>query len=649
MSDLRSLSDQELLALRGKKSPMRPVSEWTDEELLSGQALGPGTGNNVNYNSEVGNVFDRAATSIKMTPQGKMGYLQARGYDPIQSGEEIFARQGSGYVPLDKEGFTGGDVADLAGPGIEMAAGFTMSRNPLAVASRTAGGNVVRQGLSALLPGSDQMSLVDRGQQAGGSGLAGGGLQFGFNTVGAVGRNLSPTNLMQKFVANREALPAAAEGRAIEQATGVPLTPGQRTQSRTLLTVEGLLRRNPLTADPVYNADITQLDKSLKALNTTLDNTFRAGKANAETTGAYVGAVFNKALEDASKLRSSVARNDFKLVDDTAGGKPIIGTINTADKIGEIIQRYDAPGAGDATSAMVNKLKRLQTAFGQGKPVTGAVMQRYLQIYGEAARGKGEVLKGVSPTQQQSIAGQVMDALLTDVDDAVANGGFGANIAESLKVARQRYAENSKVISDIKDSALSDVLGFGSPEAVADRVVKMAPSQLKSTLQFLERSDPASAATVKRYAFERMMNDAGVPMSDAAPRTMASTTDGQQVSLWSPRKLATSMQKSPIWDALSPDEQLNMKTIFGLMSRVADRAGTDGSPTAPLSQAWDAVKSGIQGSAAPFLYALGARKLTQVLFDPVAARNVVAIHTADPKSAQYARAVSYLGYLIGTE
>ena len=92
-----------------------------------------------------------------------------------------------------------------------------------------------------------------------------------------------------------------------------------------------------------------------------------------------------------------------------------------------------------------------------------------------------------------------------------------------------------------------------------------------------------------------------------------------------------------------------MTTVFRAMERLAERAGTEGSPTAPLMQAFDAIKSLFtvnpvamaSGSAAM----VAPRKATDALLTPEGRRALVQISTTTPGTKNFIAAATYLGSL----
>ncbi|WP_448208585.1 hypothetical protein [Azospirillum sp. sgz302134] len=609
----------------------------------------------------------RAVAGIKMTPEGQAGFYEHN----FGKGNVVTDPSGSMFIvdherkqvfPVNKPGLNLNDAADVSGMALQALPTFAAGTNPLTAGAAAGFGNVVRQGASALLPGDDQMSL---GQRAGSLALdsaLGAGTQFGANKLfGKVVDGVRPSNVAARYIDKAEQTPFGQQGRALEDLVGEPYTPGQRTGSRTLLTVEGMFRRNPVTADIMAQHDTHQLNHALGFLNQTLDTAFGPGAVGVEKAGGSVRGAFDLALGRAVNLRRSVAQQDFNVINQATGLEPVIPTNNIVTELDDLISRFDVPGGGDATASLVGKLKQVRSNFEPEtivnpdgtqttvpRKISGAQLERLLEIYGAAAEGTSSVFKNIDTAQQRMIAGRVVDALKRDMNDVLDTGGLPEEVAGALRQARDNYKANSEAIDTLRQSVVGQMLGGPirpADENIASRIVSLPPSQLRATIDLVNGIDPTAGQQLKRVAFEQAMAKAGVPAGDAPPVTMP---DGS-TPLWSPKKFATAMRQSPIWSVMDQNERITFTSVIQHLDRLADRAGTDGSPTAPLQQAWDLVKGGASGAVTPFLYALGARRLAQAMTDPEGQRALVALTTTQPGTKSFAGALGYFGALTGVE
>lgn len=609
----------------------------------------------------------RAMAGIKMTPEGQAGLYE----HSFGKGNVITDPSGAMYIadherkqvfPVNKPGATVNSLADYSGNVLQALPTFAVGTNPLTAGAAAGVGNLVRQGASALLPGEDQMSL---GQRAGSVALdtaLGAGTQYGANKLfEKVVDTARPGNVAARFIDKAEQTPFGQQGRDLEGLVGQPYTPGQRTGSRTLLTVEGMFRRNPVTADILAQHDTKQLNHALGWLNQTLDTTFGPGAVGVEKAGGSVRGAFDHALGRAVDFRRTVAQRDFNVINQATGMEPVIPTNNLVTELDELIGRFDVPGGGDATASLVGKLRQVRKSFEPETVVhpdgtqstvpvkiNGAQLERLLEVYGAAAEGTSSVFKNIDTAQQRMVAGRVVDALRRDMNDVIDTGGLPDQVAGALRQARENYRTNSEAIDNLRQSVVGQMLGGPirpADENIASRIVNLPPSQLKATINLVNGIDPAVGQQVKRVAFEQALVKAGAPAGDAPPVLMP---DGA-TPLWSPKKFGTALRQSPIWSVMDPNERITFTSVIQHMDRLADRAGTDGSPTAPLQQAWDLVKSGATGAVTPFLYAMGARRLATAMTDPAGQRALVTLTTTQPGTKSFAGALGYFGTLTGME
>lgn len=658
-------SGQEISAPRGKESSFDPSREMES--------------------------FPRLLASLKLTPQGRQGLFKSMGYDVYTdpSGEQ-FVREGKKVYPVDRPAFTAADVADIGGDVLQTIPTVVAGTNPLTVGTAGLLGNVARQGISAMMPGEDDMSAKERLQSASLDAALAAGSQAGVNKIlggtfsGAAkalptGQQvpggfdvMRPKNVFRDIVLKAERNPAAADANVIEREVGLSLTPGQRTQSKSLLTVEGMLRRNPFSADKWQEADQIQLGKTLDYLNKTLESV-RPGSVGPVVAGGSVNRAFDDVMQKALRARSAQGRMDFEAVDALSNGKGVFEPVNARNVIDDLIKKYDVAGGGDEAASVVSRLKSLRADFagkpaqtvetgtidpitgkqvtrtiqGEARRLTGDEMQRLLGIYGGAAAGNGKIWSDLDSAMQRKIARDVMNALVDDMS-AAAEGTVAGDTAEALLRARSNWKANSKVINDMEESVLGRVFGGEykkAPERVAEQFVNMRPTEIQNAFSLLDKSSPETAQTVKRYLIEDAMRKAGTVMpGSAAPQRQALGADA-----FSPARFLSSIKESPVWSTLNPNEQFQMTTAFRAMERLAERAGTEGSPTAPIMQAFEAVKG--MFTINPVAMASGAaamvapRKASDALLTPEGRRALVQISTTTPGTKNFMAAAAYLGAL----
>lgn len=605
-----------------------------------------------------GSLGSRALAGIPISPEGSARALERlHGPGNVVTSEagEIFIREGNEFYPLNRPGFSGGDVAGMSGAAIEAAPAIAATTFGGAAAG-AAGGNLLRQGIGAAL--GERAGLGERAQSTAIAGGLGGASQAAVNAGARVINALRPSTVASTALAATAGRgrfrPKVAESETIEQALGIHFTPGQRTQSRSLLTLEGMVRRHPASADMMLQNDEAQLAQMGKALRVTLER-FSPGEASTESAGNAVKRVFDRTLDSALQLRRTQAAVDFGKVDAAFGGAPLIRPDGLRGEIDAIVSELDVPGGGDATAAMVSKLKSMKAQLAD-RDLSAGQYQRLLQIYGTAARGKGKLFQDLDSAQQRWVAGRVSKALQGDLDAAIEGGGFQGEAAAALMAARQNYAANSQAVSELGRSTigrlLNDRTGEFSPERLVMSLEKMQPAQLKRIFGMLEAASPDEAQLVKRGLMERVIERATSSEEVLARRLSQGQEVGEMIS---PAKMLTELRKSPLWPSLSGEERFGINQISQGMQRLANRAGTDGSPTAPLLFAADmamTLTKSIGNPMAAMRLAMGIiapRRLAETITSPAGqqAWGTLLRDLSRPRGQLSRAALGSLGYLAG--
>lgn len=467
-----------------------------------------------------------------------------------------------------------------------------------------------------------------------------------------------PANVGANYVNKRfDTSPMTKDSERIGKELGQTYTPGQATGSKSLLTIEGLVRRHPASADKMAKFDSEQMDKSLTNLVGNLDR-LHANPSGPEATGNLVAKSFDDVVSKAVKVRRETASADFGRVDELAGRYRVIKPQNLMGAIDEIGKDFSAPGGGDASAALVKQIQGIKADLDRAGPqgLSAKETQRLLQIYGDAARGKGAIFKDLDTAQQRSIAGRLKDALIADVDDAADAGGHVGEIAAALKTARNNYKQNSAAINDLEKSVLGRLFGGDyekSPERIAQAVKNMKPSELQQSMKILSSADPATSQAVKRYLVEDALNTAGVNPTSGAPQPQIA---GE--TMFSAPKFLTAIRKSSVWGSFTPAERASMETAVRDLERISYRAGTDGSPTAPLLFAWEVAKAMGGGAAAmsptqiskSVAAVLVPGKIAKAITTPEGQKALRTIRTAKPNSLAARAATSTLvGMLVGDD
>lgn len=583
-----------------------------------------------------GTFLSRVGASIKLTSEGKVSFLQS-----VFGRENVFTDQSGAILlrdpddpsrlrPFDEESLSIKDVtADIAGPVLEIAPTLAAGSNPLTVAGAGAVGNVARQTISGMLPGSDELSVEERVLQAGTTAAIAGSSQALVNLGARVFDALRPGNFAARAAQKATQSPMARRGQRLTQETGIPLSFGEETGSRTALMAEGLARRNIVTADEFLRFGQKQLRTALGTLQRRLDRVSSEGLSDLR-----VGQVLVRSLDDtlnqARSLRRAQASIDFGEVDRLSGGRGVVAPNNLIKEVENIIAEFDVPGAGDAAQQLVNQFKRIKSSLltkkvpvkarAPGGPqsqevtqvlqLTGQQTQRLLQVQTAAQSGQGTIVKELDKAQSKWLASRLKDALLRDIDDAAAAGDD--EVVKALKLARERWRLNSQAVTEIGDSTLSRLIGkrTSSPEVLADRFFKLRPSEIASSMKIIESTNPVAAMSVRRTFIERAI---------AAGREISATQrQGFKFSAAKFLKTAPDIETARAL-GLTRQEIVSIGQVSRALERIADKA-FEGSPTFPLQMAWDVARAVFTlsptGAAQAGAAILTPRRIAQAMLTP---------------------------------
>lgn len=656
--------------------------------LFTGEEIGPARGDSgfrINPRREAG-VVDRFLGSLPVTGEGEANVYRERfGAENVvvEPGGRIFIRdpETKEFFPADRSGITAGDVADFGGPAVNAAAALVVPEIGLPasaaraapVLSRIVGsalsggaqgavGAGARLGAGASAPGEQAASGGDAARMAAMDALlgaaTGGTLRSGLEGFD----RLRPSNFRARYIRGREGEaetsrvaagePPLAEQETVAGAGG--FTPGQATGDKGLLTIEGMLRRNPFSANIVQRSDEAQLRAArdrIASFMTRLDQ----NPADAEDLGRRAIAGVEGFTDQVVRKRAADARVDFSFLDEAAGGQRIIQPTRVASVLDEEIQKAATPGGGGAAerrAAELVKIRRGLTVTDEAgnetiRPLSGQEFQNLLETYGRASAGKGSLFNELDKAADQRVAKRLFRELQGDLDDAVAQAGDSTPVAEALKRARDNYHANSAPLDDLRATALGRLVGDArvppAPEDVAAKLARYESSQLRASLDVVQRFDPDFGQAVKR----RLLEDAFERSRPTGDRAVAAVSGGQDLPEFSPAKLFTNLRESPVFGVLSREERYEANVIFNGLKRLARREG-EGSPTAPLLAAWEAIKSfgGLLSSPVAAAQTLTgiftARGLATAMVTPEGRASLREIVSTGPRTEKSVRALTFL-------
>ena len=641
-----------------------PIVGWEgDSPVVSDVPMDVGTSQGADF-------LTRAGAALKITPEGKQGFLESRLGPTVQERPGIgytYRDQGGREQAVDEFGPDIGDVADVAGA--VMTAAPTLAQrtgNPFLAAILAGSGSALRQGVAAMLPGDEDLSIADRAGMIMTDAMMAGGMQGAINKGAQLFDKARPRNIVARHVQKAENTPFAQRGRELQKEVGVRFSPGQATGSGGVITVQGVARRHPVSEDRVAAFDLRNLDLAKTRLDKLMDSIDKTARGS-EGAGSVIWTAYDDVIKWARNARRAQAKADFGEVEKLSGGAARISTPELRSTVDKLIQDYTVPGGGDATSKLVGQLRRLRGELGDA--TNPQQMQRLLEVYGKAASGKGQLLHDIDTAQQRGIAGQMFGALNRDLDNAAdealqaitATSGGGARAGEeaarALVIARDNYRKASGHLDTLADTIIGRMFnskGAVAPEAVAGKFLTAHPSQIRTVVKILETSKPDALAAIQRNMIEEAMDASKATVANAGTSGGAVTGSA---SIFSPRKfnswIANQEERLAEVFANQPGALKDLRTINEAMGRLADRAGTDGSPTSPLAWALDIARSTFSLTLAGMARAGGQivapAQLAKIMTTPEGRKALITMTATSSATKARTAAAATLGAIIAKD
>lgn len=637
--------------------------ERNPAELRAAQPGNP----RIEFDAPGGTFMQRAGASIPATTEGKVAFLErvlGKGNVKTTAQGEILVADPNKpgvLVPFDERQISLKDItADLVGPAIPVAAALPLATaNPLSVGAATAGGEAIRIGAAELLTGGNTgQTGGEKVLDIGISALLGTGAQYAVNLGAKVFDALRPHNFAARKVRSALDTPFGRESEQLSVETGIPLSPGEAAGSPSIKMVESFARRTPGGADMMFDWHQTRLATALSGLRGTLDR-IQPKDAGSFLVGSDVTKAFDDAISGAMDLRRAQAKIDFGEVHRLSGGQAILPTRNLVGEIQRVIDELDVPGAGDATQSVVAQAKRVRDQLvapvvddGTGTLAEGTrevrrlsaeQVERLLEVYTKAQKGTGTLFKDLETSQQRWIAGRLKDAVLRDLDDAGAEAGEAGAIADALTAARDRYKLNSEAINEIGDSTLARLIGnrTRSPEAIAEKFVKMHPSEVREAMTIIEGASPDAARSVRKFF-----------VADAIDK--ANTNLTARGMTFSEKAFLKHLPDTETMHAagFTADEIGEIGKVAKVLQRVADKA-YEGSPTAFAGIAWDMARAMFtfnpmtMGQAA--VAALLPYRLAKAITTPEGRQALLTLAETGPATKKTLGAMTTLQAIFATE
>lgn len=489
-----------------------------------------------------------------------------------------------------------------------------------------------------------------------GIGAAAGGI---LNRGGALLENLLPSNATANVLnlANRGANKGqlAKEGEALADQTGVMMTPGQISGSKTMNAAENAARQSIFSREIANIGDQKRVQQLADHFERTMDGITKSS-ASPAVAGAQVQAAVKNTVRGLEDVRRKTAEADFGAVRAMTQGKAAIQPDNTANALKAILEenaQVGTPGA-DSLAAFASKQlgnvgKEAGQAPAQGNLDKIMTLRSYLsKVAGGQAKISGE-------NQDRRIAAQL---LKTIDDDIEANAdAIGGDLGGALKKANANYRAVSQQIDSVKASPLGKVLGDDmagamesgtfntiAPEVVMDRMAKLKPTELGVVRGILEKSDPESWAVLKRGLLE----DA-IEKSKAMPASA-----GINNAVLRPSQLVKNVgDQKRLEAAFTPAELSEINAGLNVARRLSDSTGYNFSGTAAQGEALNLMNKitagGIKGAANLAGGALGSRSLARLMTNADGRATLLEMQRLGPKSQRFRELAAKLAAMTSAQ
>lgn len=535
----------------------------------------------------------RSQLGIKITPQGKVGFLKtlpnvmdAR----MVEGEPQITTDGKTWKRVDVPGMEWGDFADLTGIALEalpeLITGF-VTANPIAAAAAGAGGSVLRQAVSAALPGEEELGIGERVGMVGTNAALAGGTQYGIN-------KLMPQNAIARGA--RSADDMARAGREFSEQAGIDLSIAQTTGKKSHQLYEAALSENIYVGDQFTRFAQRQSVQAYNKLKGMVDNMAPGGDLT--MSGERIIKAVDDALYGLKSARAAQGARDFaevsRLVGTAADGstsKAVFHLDNFRDVAGKWLAELDVPGAAPESRAIAKQLSNTLEDLSNVEAITPGHMTKLLSNWSR---------RTTFTTEERATAAKVAKELMSGLDDdmteAAARYSDNVPLVEAIKTARDNWRRGSSAIRSAQKLPLSKMvdenLDVVDPDLVLDKILRMKPTTLKRTVAMMRKADPEITSELKGAWLQRVLDAA----ADTKAEMETFVDPMEPVSgLFSKDKALSFMKKNWEWAKAAFDtrELLEIRSIMGALQRATSNPYAKGSRTTPVKLVTSHIQDGI--------------------------------------------------------
>lgn len=504
------------------------------------------------------------------------------------------------------------NVGDVAG---QVALAFALPGGPAKFLPSLAYTSAVGGGLSAAQYISEEKRpSVDRWDEFKKGAALAGGIRSVVGGVQALPRAL-----------NRIATSKAGqEGQALEEATGVPLTIGQKAGHETLTEIE----RGALGGEKgaqIIDRQLVAAEKYMEDVVSGFSKQANSPKLT-ELAGKGLLHAVSQAKAKIDRIRSVTSSRAYGDFNRAVGSEPVIPVENFSKTIAELSD-IAAPATIEAKAASqsVQKTLEAQLERGGGKITADQLLSWQQKI-------NKELFQNLDRQGKAFAQKRLMEALNSDVND------YSGNAAELLKKATRTYARGSEQLRKIEDTAVGRFLGKElDPFKAAEKYTKLSPPEIRQ-LNGILRSQSGALEDMQANVVM-----SAIQKASQHPERLAGK------SQFSPNEFIASFPSRQHFDATFSDSEIKKKAVMKgieVMQRVADK-NAQGAQGIGVRQSFADFLGNVAGGNPIFIARMSGKifgpiGLRWALFSKEGQRTIQMLAMAKPNTAAYANAVQKL-------
>lgn len=414
----------------------------------------------------------------------------------------------------------------------------------------------------------------------------------------------------------------AKKGNALEESLGIKFTPAELTGNKRAQVIEDYLGNSAITADRVFQNNVTRIDKITDKFTRILDSVYK-NETGPLSVGSTIIKAYDGVVKNIREARRSQAILDFSKAHQLSMNQRFVRTDNFVDTLKRFIDEGNSdiatPAARNAAKQAEKMLARLTNKDGTTAQITIKDLQAGLSTYGDGAKASGGIWKDLATANDRRFASEAFGALKRDMDAAIDGATTGnPKAVAALKMARDRYSAFSEKLDKINDTVLGRYLGSEetrSPERIAEALKNLRPTEIQQTLKVLDEYTPTAGNLTRRYMLEQAYNRAiegkgqrGAGLEDYkfdAARFLAELPDDAKLSA------IFGKNKKAISEIKTIAEGLNRIQFLG--------ASKAGSPTASRTEAREFLSGNVLSPKfwlGKSLQLMTGQKMADIMLDP---------------------------------